>query len=72
MAKEDPPPTIVRRDKFALKTLFCIFFKSAGPILIHRVEREQTVDHQYYIEKCLKPVIEELKKQRSLSGTHAI
>ncbi|CAF1130562.1 unnamed protein product [Rotaria sordida] len=28
VTKEDPPPTIVRRDKFAPKTLFRIFFKS--------------------------------------------
>ncbi|CAF3769436.1 unnamed protein product, partial [Rotaria sordida] len=72
VTKEDPPPTIVRRDKFAPKTLFRIFFKSTGPILIHRVERGQTVDHQYYIENCLQPVIEEVTKRRPLSGTLAI
>lgn len=72
VSKEDPPPTIVRRNRFAPKTLFSIFFKSTGPILIHRVERGQTVDHEYYIENCLQPVIQEVKKQRPLSGTHAI
>ena len=39
VAKDDPPPTIVRRNKFAPKTLFCMFFKSTDPLLIHRVER---------------------------------
>lgn len=72
VAKDDPPPTIIRRNKFAPKTLFCIFFKSTGPLLIHRVERGQTIDRHYYIENCLQPVIEEIKKQRPSSGTHAI
>ena len=72
VAKGDPPPTIVRRNRFAPKTLFCIFFKSTGLLLIHLVERGQTIDHQYYIENCLQPVIEEIKKQRPSSGTHAI
>ena len=72
VAKDDPPPTIIRRNKFAPKALFCIFFKSTGPLLIHRVEREQTIDHYYYIENCLQPMIEEIKKQRPSSGTHAI
>ncbi len=39
----DPPPTLVRRSRFAPRTLFCIFFKSTGPLLIHSVERGQTI-----------------------------
>ncbi|UJR07319.1 hypothetical protein I4U23_011606 [Adineta vaga] len=42
---DDPSPTIVRRSRLAPTTLFCIFFKSTGPILIHRIESKQTVDH---------------------------
>ena len=61
VTKGDPPPTIVRRNKFAPKTLFWIFFNSTGPLLIHRFERGKTIDHQYYIENCLQPVIEETK-----------
>lgn len=72
MAKDDPVPTIVRRNKLASKPLFCIFFKSTRPLLIHRAERGQIIDHQSYIENCLQPVIEEIKKQRSRSGTHVI
>ncbi|CAF4820702.1 unnamed protein product, partial [Rotaria sp. Silwood1] len=72
VAKDDPPPTVIRRNKFAPRTLFCIFFKSTGPLLIHRVEREQTIDRHYYIENCLQHVIKEIKKQRPSSGTHAI
>ena len=72
VAKDDPPPKIVRRNKFAPKTLCCILFQSIDSFLIHRVERGKTIDHQYYIENCLQHVVEEIKKQRPHSSTHAI
>ncbi|CAF4494723.1 unnamed protein product, partial [Rotaria socialis] len=71
-ARGETPPTVVRRSHFAPKTLFCIFFKTPGPVLIHHVERGQTIDHDYYINNCLRPLVNEIKKQRSSSGTHAI
>ena len=72
MAKGDPPPTIVRRDRFSPKTSFSIFFKSTGPLLIHHVERGQTVDHRYYIDNCLQPLVDEIRQQRSSYGTDRI
>ena len=72
VAKGDPPPTVVRPNKFAPKTLFCIFFKSTGPVLVHRIERGQIVDHQYYIHNCLKPLVNEIQQQRPSFGTHGI
>ncbi|CAF3408292.1 unnamed protein product [Rotaria socialis] len=33
---------------------------------------EQTIDHDYYINNCLQPLVNEIKKQRPSSGTHAI
>ncbi|CAF2517191.1 unnamed protein product [Rotaria sp. Silwood2] len=68
----DPPPTIVRGSRFASKTLFSIFFKSTGPMLTHRIERGQTVDHHYYINQCLRPLIDEIKRQRPSYGTRGI
>ena len=68
----DPPPTVVRRDKFAPSTLFSIFFKSDGPVLIHPVERGQTIDHDYYINNCLRPLVDEIKRQRPSYGTSRI
>jgi hypothetical protein len=52
--------------------MFSIFFKSTGPVIIHRIERGQTVDHQYYIDKCLQPVVNEIKRQRPSFGTRGI
>ena len=41
-----------------------IFFKSTGAVLIHRVERGQTIDHRYYIDNCSEPLIDNIKRQR--------
>jgi len=65
----DPPPTVVRQSKYAPKTLLAIFFKSNGPLLIHRLERGQTIDHHYYIDNCLRPLIDKIKRQRPSCGT---
>ncbi|CAF4715888.1 unnamed protein product [Rotaria sp. Silwood2] len=72
VTKGDPPPTVVRLSKFAPRTLFSIFFKSNGPVIIHRIERGQTVDHRYYIDNCLQPVVNEIKRQRPSFGTRGI
>ncbi len=67
-----PPPTVVRRSGFAPKTLFCIFFKTTGPVSIHHVDQGETIDHHYYIDNCLEHLIDEIRKKRPTSGTHAI
>ena len=69
---EERPPTVARRSRFATRTLFCIFFKTTGPVLIHHVDRGDTIDHRYYIDNCLEALIEEIRKQRPTSGRHAI
>ena len=54
------------------KTFFSIVFKSNGPLLIHHIERGQTIGHQYYINNCLRPLIDEIKRQRPAYGTRVI
>ena len=66
------PPTVVRHSRFSSNTLFSIFFKSTGPVLIDYVERGETIDHQYYIDYCLKPLIDNIKMQRPSSGVQSI
>ena len=68
----DFSPTVVRGGRFAPKTLFSIFFKSTGPMLIHRIEHRQTVDHHHYINQCFRPLIDEIKRQRPSYGTRGI
>ena len=49
-----------------------IFFKSNSPVLVHAVDKGETMDHTYYIENCLKPVVKEIWKQRRSNGTKGI
>ena len=63
------PTTVVRRSKFEGKNFFSICFKPNGPVLIHCVDEGKTIDHNYYIENCLKHVIKEIWKQRRLADT---
>ena len=72
VARDDPPPTVIRQSIFSPKILFSIFFKSSEPVLIHYVEWGQTVNHQYYIDCCLKPLINNIRKQRSLCDVQGI
>ncbi|CAM4977764.1 unnamed protein product [Rotaria socialis] len=60
----ESPRTIVRWRKFEGKNLFSIFFKSNDPALMHAIDNDETIDHDYYIENCLKPVVKEIRKQR--------
>ena len=62
IAEGQSPATIVRRGRFEPKNLFCIFFKSNSPVLVHTVDKGETIDHTYYIENCLKPVVKEIWK----------
>jgi histone-lysine N-methyltransferase SETMAR len=41
-------------------------------MIIHRIERGQTIDHHYYINQCLRPLIDEIKRQRPSYGTDRI
>ncbi|CAF1409357.1 unnamed protein product, partial [Rotaria magnacalcarata] len=72
IAEGQSPATIVRRDKFEPKNLFCIFFKSNSPVLVHAADKGETIDHIYYIENCLKSVVKEIWKQRKSNGTKGI
>lgn len=36
------------------------------------MEREQTIDHRYYIDYCLKPLIDNIKMQRPSCGVQRI
>jgi len=64
----EAPDVVVRRGKSEKKTMFCIFFRSTGPVLIHAVDNGGTIDSNYYIENCLGPAFDEVKRQRPSSG----
>ncbi|CAF0889856.1 unnamed protein product [Rotaria sordida] len=72
VASGNYPPTVARRSHFAPRTLLTIFFKSTGPVLIHSFKCGQTIDHQYYINNCLRPVIDEIQNKRPSLGIPSI
>jgi len=72
ISRNDPPPTVVRQSPYAPKTLMSIFFKSTGPVFIHHVEGGQTIHHRYYIDNCLKPLIDNIERQRPTCGVQGI
>ncbi|CAF4330992.1 unnamed protein product, partial [Rotaria sp. Silwood2] len=43
-----------------------------SPVLIHCVDKGKTIDHNYYTENCLKPVVKEIREQRKSNGTKGI
>ena len=69
VGENESPRTIVRRNRSKPKTLFFFFFKSTGPLLIHKVDKGKTIDHDYYIDNCLTPVINEIRKNEKSSRT---
>ena len=65
LGQGESPTIIVRRSTFESKNFFSIFFKSNSPILIHALDEGNTIDHNYYIGNCLKPVLKQIWKQGS-------
>ena len=59
---------LVKRDRFESKNLFYIFFRSTGFVYVGYVEKGQTITGDYYIQNCLKPVENEMRRQRPKSG----
>jgi [histone H3]-lysine36 N-dimethyltransferase SETMAR len=70
--KNQPPSTIARVSRFAKKTMFTIFFNSGGGVYVDWLDQKKTIDSQYYIENCLMPAFEEIKKKRPKSGLKGI
>jgi len=68
VAEGEGPRTVVNREQSEAKTMFSVFFKSTGLVHINHLDKGKTIDHKFYIEKSLKPVVESLKLKRPNSG----
>lgn len=68
----ETPKTVVRRNRFEPKTLFSIFFRTSGPVLVHAVPGGKTIDSNYYIENCLEPAFDAVSLKRKSVGTKSI
>lgn len=72
MYKRGHPPSIVRRNKFGPGTLLSIFLKLNCRLFLHRPEKGQTIDHQYYIKNSVRPLIDEIRRDKPSFGTRDI
>ena len=45
LAKDAAPKTIVKRSQFERKTMFSIFFRTTGPVLVHAVNKGVSIDN---------------------------
>ena len=48
--------------------MICVFFRSSVHVLVHAVNKGTTIDHEYYIENCLGPAFDVVRRQRPSSG----
>ena len=68
----EPPEAVVRRDRYEPKTMYSIFFRSTGLVLVHAVGHEETMTSEYYVENCLKPAFAQVRRERPRSGLRGI
>lgn len=49
-----------------------VFFRTTGPLLIHALPSEATINAVYYHDQCLKSLVKKLCEQRPASTTNGI
>jgi len=64
--------TVVRRAQHEEKRLYCIFFRANGWFTVCALDKGETLDSDAYIEKCLRPLVDGLWKERPKTGCHGL
>ena len=64
--------TVVKRNQSDQKNMFLIFFLTTGSACIHMIESQNSITGAYYKNNCLKPLFDNIRRQRPKSGLHAI
>ena len=52
--------------------MFVVFFRTTGSAFIHMIESRNSITGAYYKNNCLKPLFDNIRRQRPKSGLHAI
>ena len=60
---------MVRQSRYQPKAMFTMFFKTTGVVHLSCLEKGKTINHDTYINKCLKPLFDTINQQRPNSGT---
>ena len=64
--------TVIKRNQSDQKNMFVVIFQTAGSTFIHMIESRNSITGAYYKNNCLKPLFDNIRRQRSKSGLHAI
>lgn len=65
----ESPPAIQKRNRYEPKSMFTVFFKSTGVVLIDCLESGKTISAKYYRDNCLKPALAKVREERPTSGS---
>lgn len=60
--------TVARIGRFEPKTMFTIFFKTSGVVHISHLKSGETINHQTYINNCIRPLVNTINEQRPQCG----
>ena len=52
--------------------MFVVFFRTTRSAFIHMIESRNSIAGAYYKNNCLKPLFDNIRRQRPKSGLHAI
>ena len=61
--------TVVKVGHFETKNLSTILFRSSGVVHVSYLDKGKPLNHQTYINECLKPLVNTLKEQIPKCGT---
>ena len=64
--------TVVKRNQSDQKNMFVVFFRTTGSAFIHMIESQNSITGAYYKNNCLKPLFDNIPRQRPKSGSHVI
>jgi [histone H3]-lysine36 N-dimethyltransferase SETMAR len=69
VAKGEKSRKVVKPSRYLPKAMFTLFFKTTGVVHLSYLEKGKTINHNTYINNCLKPLVDTLNRERPVTGT---
>ena len=60
----ESPRTVTKWDQFDPKSIIVVFIKITCVVINEVIDKGKTIDNTYYVERCLKPLVKEISRQR--------
>ena len=64
VAKGKSPRTVVRQSRYQPKAMITLFFRTTGVLHFSCLEKGKTINHNTYINKCLKSLVDSINQLR--------